>query len=192
MRRWLAVLIVLIVIVLLVVWRAPDVLWRVEPPIRVGILHSKSGPMATIEQAMIDAEVLALEEIKAEGGLLGRPVEWVIADGQSDLPMFASGAEQPPRDEPAIGCGLEPIGERNQKYNVFYPRKRASRSHMWPTPTEILESHISLNSRKYLITYYQLVRDWAWCRDRSGSEAASFDDRQDERCQARRYEKGDR
>ena len=43
---------------------------------------------------MIDAEVLALEEIKANGGLLGRRVEWVIADGRSDWPTFAREAER--------------------------------------------------------------------------------------------------
>jgi len=94
MRRWLAGLIVLIVIGGLLIWSAPDVVWRVEPPILVGILHSRTAPMATIEQSMIDAEVLALEEINAEGGLLGRPVKWVIADGRSDLPTFALEAER--------------------------------------------------------------------------------------------------
>ena len=89
MKRWLAGLIVLIVIGGLVVWLAPDVLWRVESPILVGILHSETGPMATIEKSMILAEVLALEEINAGGGLLGRQVKWVIADGRSDLPTFA-------------------------------------------------------------------------------------------------------
>ena len=38
---------------------------------------------------MIDAEIMALEEINQNGGLLGRQVEWVIADGRSDWPTFA-------------------------------------------------------------------------------------------------------
>ena len=62
-------------------------------PIIVGILHSQTGPMAVSEQTMIDAEILALEEINAAGGLLGRPVEWIIADGASDWPKFAQQAE---------------------------------------------------------------------------------------------------
>ena len=57
---------------------------RVEPSIRVGILHSKTGAMAISEESMIDAEVMALKEINEAGGLLGRRVVWVIADGQSD------------------------------------------------------------------------------------------------------------
>ena len=67
---------------------------RIEPPIRVGILHSKTGAMAISEESMIDAEVLALTEINQSGGLLGRRVDWVIADGQSDWPTFAREAQR--------------------------------------------------------------------------------------------------
>ena len=63
-------------------------------PILVGILHSQTGPMAVSENAMIEAELLALEEINRDGGLLGRTVQWTIADGASDWPTFARGAER--------------------------------------------------------------------------------------------------
>ena len=63
--------------------------------IRVGLLHSRTGPMKISEESMVEAEILALEEINAEGGLLGgRKVEWVIADGRSDWPTFAHEAER--------------------------------------------------------------------------------------------------
>jgi urea transport system substrate-binding protein len=68
------------------------VLWHTEKPIRVGILHSRTGPLAISEKAMIDAEVMALEEINREGGIRGRKVEWVIADGRSDFKVFAQQA----------------------------------------------------------------------------------------------------
>jgi urea transport system substrate-binding protein len=48
---------------------------------------------------MIDAEVLALEEINASGGILGRPLRWVIADGASDPATFARQAERLIRDD---------------------------------------------------------------------------------------------
>lgn len=67
-------------------------------PIVVGLLHSQSGPMAVSERSMIDAEVLALEEINAAGGLLGRPIRWVVADGGSDGQTFARQAEALIRD----------------------------------------------------------------------------------------------
>jgi urea transport system substrate-binding protein len=65
-----------------------------RPPIRVGILHSTSGAMAISEQAMVDAEFLAIEEINQKGGVLGRQIEPVLADGKSDWPTFAKQAEQ--------------------------------------------------------------------------------------------------
>ena len=71
MRRWLLGLIILAVLVAALFWVVPYVVWRVEAPIRVGILHSKTGPLAISEQSMIDAELLAIEEINAGGGPAG-------------------------------------------------------------------------------------------------------------------------
>ena len=68
-------------------------------PIVVGLLHSQTGPMAISEKSMIDAEVLALEQINAAGGILGRPVRWVIADGASDPQTFARQAEKLIRED---------------------------------------------------------------------------------------------
>ena len=76
-------------------------------PIVVGILHSQTGPMAVSERSMIDAEVLALEELNRQGGLLGRPIRWVIADGASEGPTFARQAESLIREHGAcviFGC----------------------------------------------------------------------------------------
>jgi urea transport system substrate-binding protein len=45
--------------------------------------------------------------VNASGGLLGRPVRWVVADGASDWPTFAKQAERLIRDEGAcavFGC----------------------------------------------------------------------------------------
>jgi urea transport system substrate-binding protein len=96
MRRWLAVLIALVVFGGLAVrWFAPWLLSRIEPPIRVGILHSRTGPMRISEESMIEAELLAIKEINEAGGLLGgRLVEGVIADGRSEWPTFGSEAER--------------------------------------------------------------------------------------------------
>ena len=67
---------------------------RVETPIVVGLLHSRTGPLGGVEEPMLDAEILALEEINAEGGLLGRKVKWVIADGRSDPQTFRGEARR--------------------------------------------------------------------------------------------------
>jgi urea transport system substrate-binding protein len=88
MRGWLTALIVIAILGAVAFFWGPQLIGQVAPPIRVGILHSESGPMAISEKSMIDAEILALEEINADGGLLGRRVEWVKADGRSDWPTF--------------------------------------------------------------------------------------------------------
>jgi urea transport system substrate-binding protein len=42
---------------------------------------------------VVDATLLAIEEINARGGLLGRRIQPVIADGSSDWPTFAAEAD---------------------------------------------------------------------------------------------------
>ena len=64
------------------------------PPIRIGVLHSRSGTMAASERPLVDAVRLAVEELNAAGGLLGRPVEMVVADGRSNAAVFAAEAER--------------------------------------------------------------------------------------------------
>jgi urea transport system substrate-binding protein len=56
--------------------------------IKVGILHSLSGTMAISETTVVDAEKLAIKEINASGGVLGKQIEAVIEDGASDWPTF--------------------------------------------------------------------------------------------------------
>lgn len=67
---------------------------RGNRPIRVGVLHSLTGTMAISERSVVDATLLGLAEINDAGGLLGRPIEPVVADGRSDGARFASEAER--------------------------------------------------------------------------------------------------
>lgn len=60
----------------------------------VGILHSLSGTMSISEKAVVDAELLAIEEINADGGVLGMQIEPIVEDGASDWPTFAEKAEK--------------------------------------------------------------------------------------------------
>ena len=60
--------------------------------IKVGILHSLSGTMAISETTVVEAEKLAIKEINAAGGVLGKQIEAVTEDGASDWPTFAEKA----------------------------------------------------------------------------------------------------
>lgn len=62
--------------------------------IKVGILHSLSGTMAISEKSVVDAEQLAIEEINAAGGVLGKKIEAVVEDGASDWPTFNEKAKK--------------------------------------------------------------------------------------------------
>lgn len=62
--------------------------------IKVGILHSLSGTMSISEVSVKDAEMMAIEEINAKGGVLGKQIEPVIEDGASDWPTFAEKARK--------------------------------------------------------------------------------------------------
>jgi urea transport system substrate-binding protein len=56
----------------------------------VGVLHSLSGPLAVDERHVVDATLLAIEEINEEGGLLGHKLKVVLRDGFSDEKVFAT------------------------------------------------------------------------------------------------------
>ncbi len=98
--------------------------------IKVGILHSLSGTMSISETAVHDAELLAIEEINASGGVMGKQIEVVIEDGASDWPTFAEkGRKLLQEDEVAVVFGgwtsasrkaMLPVFEANNGL-LFYP-----------------------------------------------------------------------
>ncbi|MDR0819223.1 MAG: urea ABC transporter substrate-binding protein [Oscillospiraceae bacterium] len=62
--------------------------------VTVGLLHSLSGAMAISEKSVRDAEVLAISEINAAGGVLGKQIKYIEEDGQSEPSVFATKAEK--------------------------------------------------------------------------------------------------
>jgi urea transport system substrate-binding protein len=72
--------------------RAPSV--NAAEPVKVGILHSLTGTVAIAEAHVVDAEKLAIDEINAAGGVMGRPIQPVVEDGASDWPTFAEKAQK--------------------------------------------------------------------------------------------------
>ena len=60
--------------------------------IKVGILHSLSGTMTASERPLQELLVMLIEQLNAEGGLLGRPLEAVIMNPRSDPKLYASQA----------------------------------------------------------------------------------------------------
>lgn len=65
-----------------------------DTTVKIGILHSVTGTMAISETGSVQAEKLAIEQINASGGILGRKIEVIQEDGGSDWPTFAEKAKK--------------------------------------------------------------------------------------------------
>ena len=73
---------------------APAVFAQAGGTIKVGILHSLSGTMAISETVLKDTVLMAIDEINAKGGLLGKKLEPVVVDPASNWPLFAEKTKQ--------------------------------------------------------------------------------------------------
>jgi len=92
--------------------------------IKVGILHSLSGTMAISEQSVVDAEQLAIEEINAGGGVLGKQIQPIVEDGASDWPTFAEKARKLiDRDRVVAVFGCWTSASRKAVLPVFEEKK---------------------------------------------------------------------
>ncbi len=60
----------------------------------MGVLFSLQGPLANTGGPSTDAVLLAIDDLNRSGGLLGRPVEAVVVDGESDFRKFPPLAEK--------------------------------------------------------------------------------------------------
>ncbi len=99
-------------------------------PIKIGILHSLSGTMSDSETVVVDAMMFAIEEINDAGGVHGRPLKAVVADGRSEPDVFAQEAERLIVEEQVaviFGCWtsasrkmVKPIVE-NHDHLLVYP-----------------------------------------------------------------------
>jgi len=67
---------------------------RAKPSIKIGVLHSLTGTMASSETPLVDAVRLAVEEANQSGGLNGQQIEMIVADCRSDAAYCAQQAEK--------------------------------------------------------------------------------------------------
>ena len=102
--------------------------------VKVGILHSRSGTMAISENTVAEAELMAIEEINAKGGITidGKKLKIVPVeeDGASDWPTFAEKAKKLiDQDQVAVVFGgwtsasrkaMLPVFEAKDHF-LFYP-----------------------------------------------------------------------
>jgi urea transport system substrate-binding protein len=88
--------------------------------IKIGVLHSLSGTMAISETVLKDTVLMAIDEINAKGGLLGKKLEPVVVDPASNWPLFAEKAKQLiDQDKVAVTFGCWTSVSRKSVLPVF-------------------------------------------------------------------------
>ncbi|MEU0394957.1 urea ABC transporter substrate-binding protein [Streptomyces sp. NPDC006208] len=98
--------------------------------VRIGLLNSLSGTMAISEVTVHNSLLLAVKEINASGGVLGKKLKAVSQDGASDWPTFAEKAESLIKEDKVaatFGCwtsasrkAVKPVFEKYRS-PLFYP-----------------------------------------------------------------------
>jgi len=147
--------------------------------VKVGILHSLSGTIAIAEKSVVDAEMLAIEQVNKAGGVMGKLIEPVIEDGASDWPTFAEKARKLlEKDKVAavMGCytsasrkAVLPVFEKLNGllyYPTYYEGLEQSPNIMY-TAQEATQSVIS--AMEWLFankgkTFYMIGSDYIWPR----------------------------
>ena len=151
-----------------------------DDTVTVGQLHSITGTMAISETGSVEAERLAIEQINAMGGVLGRKIQIVQEDGASDWPTFAEKSKKLIiQDKVAcvFGCwtsasrkAVLPIFEKENNmlyYPTFYEGLEASKNVVY-TGQEATQQIIwgldwayeNLGAR----TFYLIGSDYIWPR----------------------------
>ena len=137
-RQWLALMALglagfgaLAAVIMYLVFRSEPAPATNHMPIVVGILHSQTGTMALSESPVIDATELAIAEINAEGGVLGRPIKALLVDGKSDPDEFGRQADKliaEDRVAAIFGCwtsasrrAVRDVLQRRNDGLLFYP-----------------------------------------------------------------------
>ncbi|MDI1258592.1 urea ABC transporter substrate-binding protein [Aquabacterium sp.] len=151
-----------------------------DTEVTVGQLHSATGTMAISETGSIQAEQLAIDQINAMGGILGRKIKVIKEDGASDWPTFAEKSKKLLVNDhvaAVFGCwtsasrkAVLPIFEKEngllyyptfyegleQSKNVIYTGQEATQQIIWGLDWASKE--------KKAKTYFLVGSDYIWPR----------------------------
>src|SRR4030042_7087461 len=67
---------------------------KAEAPIKIGIVDSYSGPATTFTYDVRDAFKLAIDEVNAKGGVVGRKIEFTTRDDKFKVDLALSMAQE--------------------------------------------------------------------------------------------------
>lgn len=148
--------------------------------VTVGILHSLTGTMAISETGAQEAEKLAIAQINAMGGVLGRKIKYIQEDGASDWPTFAEKAKKLLEDDKVaaiFGCwtsasrkAVLPVLERDNGllyYPTFYEGLEESKNVVYTGQEATQQVFAGLDwvaRTKHAKTFYLIGSDYIWPR----------------------------
>ncbi|WP_426153014.1 urea ABC transporter substrate-binding protein [Pseudomonas sp. DC3000-4b1] len=148
--------------------------------VTVGQLHSATGTMAISETGSIQAERLAIEQINAQGGVLGRQIKIIQEDGASDWPTFAEKARKllvNDKVATVFGCwtsasrkAVLPVFEQQNGllyYPTFYEGLEQSKNVIYTgqeATQQILASLDWIAKTKGAKSFYLIGSDYIWPR----------------------------
>lgn len=151
-----------------------------DTEVTVGQLHSATGTMAISETGSIQAERLAIDQINASGGILGRKIKIIQEDGASDWPTFAEKSKkllENDRVAAVFGCwtsasrkAVLPIFEKDNGllyYPTFYEGLEQSKNVIYTgqeATQQILASLDWIAKTKGAKTFYLVGSDYIWPR----------------------------
>lgn len=151
-----------------------------DTTVTVGQLHSATGTMAISETGSIQAEQLAIDQINAMGGVLGRQIVVIKEDGASDWPTFAEKARKllvNDKVASVMGCwtsasrkAVLPVFEKENGllyYPTFYEGLEQSKNVIY-TGQEATQQIIAgldwIAKEKKAKTFYLIGSDYIWPR----------------------------
>ena len=151
-----------------------------DTEVTVGQLHSATGTMAISETGSIQAERLAIDQINAAGGILGRKIKIIQEDGASDWPTFAEKAKKLLQNDhvaAVFGCwtsasrkAVLPIFEKENGllyYPTFYEGLEQSKNVFYTGQEATQQVLAGLNwvaKEKKAKTFFLVGSDYIWPR----------------------------
>jgi urea transport system substrate-binding protein len=159
---------------------------RAADPIKVGVISPLTGAWTVYGKAHISGFQLAVEEINAAGGVLGRQIEIVIGDSKTEPRVVVEQANRLIRQERVdFLAGTFSSAERNAAGPVV---KAADKILLYPTwyegqekkyapgvcnpnifmfgpePTQQVWPHMEYMTKKYGKKFFMIGSDYAWPR----------------------------
>ena len=144
-------------------------------PILLGSILDNSGNLDAYGKPMVQATLLAAEEINAAGGLLGRKIEVKQYDSQSDIALYTKYAQQLSREDKVdvvhggiTSASREAIRQTFKRantlyfYNVLYEGGVCDRNTVCTgtTPAQAVEPIVEIAMKQWGKSAYILAADY--------------------------------